>query len=319
MFSAKPGGSTRSLVQSVSGITKTSAALSTEEWDKLEESAERIQKSIVGSLKTILHEVQDVLGNPNQGPLAKSGDGVPIGEGGNAIDEANREGASRGGQETIKAFRALAQQRKADYEDFIACMRQSSAFDLRAKVQRFCKGMLDGQRYERQETVDMVQSAISEFENILLQHTLWATRSEDAQVRALDALEHYILMRLHKRIFAPDLAARQHDAALRMRIAKLQFINPDHLDIPAANRHPAAWQHAIESLQAMSQRQTPLEKLDCILEASRHIYSAPSLHGQSQPISADDFLPVLVYVVLRANPPELQSNVDLVSSYRSYE
>ena len=69
----------------------------------------------------------------------------------------------------------------------------------------------------------------------------------------------------------------------------------------------------------MSQRQTPLEKLDCILEASRHIYSAPSLNGQSQPISADDFLPVLVYVVLRANPPELQSNVDFVSSYRSYE
>ena len=36
-------------------------------------------------------------------------------------------------------------------------------------------------------------------------------------------------------------------------------------------------------------------------------------------MSADDFLPVLVYVLLRANPPELQSNVDFVSSYRSPE
>ena len=63
---------------------------------------------------------------------------------------ACREGASRGGQETVKAFRALAQKRKADYDDFIACMRQSSAFGLRAKVQRFCKALLEGQRYSRQ-------------------------------------------------------------------------------------------------------------------------------------------------------------------------
>jgi hypothetical protein len=34
--------------------------------------------------------------------------------------------------------------------------------------------------------------------------------------------------------------------------------------------------------------------------------AAPSLNKQSQPISADDFLPVLVFLMLRANPPELQ-------------
>jgi hypothetical protein len=83
------------------------------------------------------------------------------------------------------------------------------------------------------------------------------------------------------------------------------------------HRHAGAWELAIEALQAMSQRLTPLEKLDHILEASRHVYSAPSLNGLPQPISADDFLPVLVYVLLRANPPELQSNVDYISSYRS--
>eukprot|EP00277_Geminigera_cryophila_P046727 CAMPEP_0173064294 /NCGR_PEP_ID=MMETSP1102-20130122/4912_1 /TAXON_ID=49646 /ORGANISM="Geminigera sp., Strain Caron Lab Isolate" /LENGTH=54 /DNA_ID=CAMNT_0013931297 /DNA_START=113 /DNA_END=274 /DNA_ORIENTATION=+ len=50
---------------------KTKTALSTEEWDKIEESAERIQKSIVGSLKNILNEVQDALGNSNHSPLAE--------------------------------------------------------------------------------------------------------------------------------------------------------------------------------------------------------------------------------------------------------
>lgn len=167
----------------------------------------------------------------------------------------------------MQAFRALARKRKAAYEEFIACMRQSSAFDLRAKVQRFCKALLEGQRYSRQETVDIVQQvsdwcmlcrslgrrpgaaldtrvhacrgrgvfyvryharaqirglrrlanargkqAMGEFEDILLQHPLWATRSQEAQESALDALEHYVMTRLHKRIFAPDLDARRHDA-----------------------------------------------------------------------------------------------------------
>ena len=61
MFSpTKKAGATKSIVDSVAHITK-STALSTEEWDKLEESAERIQKTIVGSLKTVLSEVQDAL------------------------------------------------------------------------------------------------------------------------------------------------------------------------------------------------------------------------------------------------------------------
>lgn len=175
-------------------------------------------------------------------------------------------------------------------------MRQSSAFDLRAKVQRFCKTLLEGQRYTRQETVDIVQHAMGDFEDILLQHPLWAARSQEEQESALDALEHYIMTRLHKRIFAPDLDARRHDAALRMRIAKLQFITPEHLDIPLANRHAEAWALAVDSLQAMSQRLTPLEKLDHILEASRHIYSAPSLNGLPQPISAGDDRPRLCLV-----------------------
>ena len=279
MFTSKTAAAS-SLVQSVGGITKTSTALSSEDWDKLEESAERIQKSIVGSLKNILNEVNDVLGNGSSSPLGANGSSsssITAGGEETGVDEANREGASKGGEETARAFRNVAQQRKADYDDFILCMRQSSAFELRAKVQRFCKALLEGQRFERQDTVDIVQRAMTEFQDILLKHPLWATRTQAAQERALDALEQYIITRLHKRIFAPDIKARQHDAALRMRIAKLQFISPDHLDIPQANRHEEAWARAIAALQAMSQRLTPLEKLDCILEAARHIYSGADI------------------------------------------
>lgn len=61
---------------------------------------------------------------------------------------------------------------------------------------------------------------------------------------------------------------------------------------------------------------TPREKMDAVLEASEFIYAAPILNGYDRPVSADEYLPILVYILLRANPPELQSNIDYISSFR---
>ncbi len=50
--------------------------------------------------------------------------------------------------------------------------------------------------------------------------------------------------------------------------------------------HTQAWKNAIAALQRMSVSVTPKEKMDAVLEASEHIYSAPLLNGENSPVSA---------------------------------
>ena len=39
-------------------------------------------------------------------------------------------------------------------------------------------------------------------------------------------------------------------------------------------------------------------------------------HGDSNSSGADEFLPILIYVVLRANPPNLHTNIQYISLFR---
>ena len=68
------------------------------------------------------------------------------------------------------------------------------------------------------------------------------------------SLEQYVTTRIHKRIFAPDMMSRKRDSELRMRIARLRFIGPDHLDIPATNRNDESWEKSVKALQVRGQQ-----------------------------------------------------------------
>ena len=133
MFSATTSSASSVIVPSVGGITKTSTALSTEEWSKLEESAERIQKSIAGSLKTILNEVQDAIGNTSANSQGTSGDGSAVAEAG--ADEANRCESPRRASQTIRSrWPGCARAIRLFRHEYASLLRSADCADSHAHV-----------------------------------------------------------------------------------------------------------------------------------------------------------------------------------------
>ncbi|XP_068628780.1 receptor-mediated endocytosis protein 6 homolog [Battus philenor] len=82
-----------------------------------------------------------------------------------------------------------------------------------------------------------------------------------------------------------------------------------------AARHlwAAPYPHAQLQLRHLPVYRTPRDKLSCIMRCVSSIMSVLALTDGSAP-SADDLTPVLVYVILKVNPPSLLSTIELVNA-----
>ncbi|KAK3003753.1 hypothetical protein RJ639_019206 [Escallonia herrerae] len=76
---------------------------------------------------------------------------------------------------------------------------------------------------------------------------------------------------------------------------------------------------AQKELQKMNTYKAPRDKLACILSCCKVINNfllSASISSNENPPGADEFLPVLIYVTIKANPQQLHSNLLYIQRYR---
>ncbi|GMS87810.1 hypothetical protein PENTCL1PPCAC_9985, partial [Pristionchus entomophagus] len=132
----------------------------------------------------------------------------------------------------------------------------------------------------------------------------------------MEAVERYICTACYQRLFWADSEEEVADLSLQERIRSLQWVTFGFLDTRldlSKEQARLRLDEAINEMIDINSHRRVEEKLQCLLRCSHKIFDC--LRESGAPTSADEFLPALIYVLLKGNPPLIQSNVRFISRF----
>ncbi|KAM5181349.1 rab5 GDP/GTP exchange factor isoform 3-T3 [Mantella aurantiaca] len=186
-------------------------------------------------------------------------------------------------------------------------------------VYKQCKIFLEAMHHKKESNIE----ELSEFTQDFYQNTAdklqmyWKVSPIKVE-EAMDQIEKFIMTRLYKHVFCPETTDdEKKDLAVQKRIRALHWVTLQMLCVPVNEDIPEVSDmvvKAITDIIEMDSKRIPRDKLACITGCSKQIFNSIRI-TKNEPASADDFLPTLIYIVLKANPPRLQSNIQYITRF----
>lgn len=131
-------------------------------------------------------------------------------------------------------------------------------------------------------------------------------------------IERHLMATIYLLAFYPhgdaDMA---RDRLLHQQIGTLAADRLFTGNISAKNLAAFPWPSAQRELHLLAAYKTPRDKVACVVRCCKHIGTLLNASGKSMASSADDSLPVLIYVVVKANPKSILSTIQFVNSFYS--
>ncbi|KAF8788397.1 GTPase-activating protein and VPS9 like protein [Argiope bruennichi] len=228
-----------------------------------------------------------------------------------------------------KLFKSLRDdyRKRAPYVAYLVRCRQgllSTLSHLETLTERVER---DKQHFVRsfQELVVADEKAIKveEFLNYLFNYVqndpMWQTASAMQIEHAKAVIEHSVMSRIYIFALHPNGDGDVlRDIVLHEHMQKLsQVITPNHKDlrIPKIYHSECPWPSARAELININAYKTPRDKIQCVLRCCNTIMNLLSMASNKSVPAADDLMPVLVYVLIKANPPNLLSTVQYVNTF----
>ncbi|KAB7498638.1 GTPase-activating protein and VPS9 domain-containing protein 1 [Armadillidium nasatum] len=169
------------------------------------------------------------------------------------------------------------------------------------------------------EKVELVESFLGRLYSELERDPMWLSSSSEQLSLAQSSLERSIMSHIYIHALYPNGDGDvSRDQVLFEHMKKLsEIITPGHKDlrIPKHYQYECPWPSAQAELTYLSAYKTSSDKVRCVVRTCKTIMNLLSMGHDSSIPAADDFIPVLVYVLIKANPPGLLSTVQYVDLF----
>lgn len=208
---------------------------------------------------------------------------------------------------------------KQDYQDVFADLDPQVERDVRKFIQSF-----HGNVYKCADTnpvedlSEIVQNFYQMFAKRMDASKFYADIGQEKKEMLLDYLEKYVMTALYRVLFCPPSTTdEEKDLSIQNRIRQLNWVNAKHLDCRINETQSEVRDlvyTAITDMLGMDSAKAPQDKLNCVVRCCRNIFLLlqQSVGG---PASADEFLPALIFIVLKANPARLKSNINYITRF----
>lgn len=234
-----------------------------------------------------------------------------------------------------------------DFHRFLEQLRHRSA----DPVARFLKSFLTEfgkKQWLVHEQVKLISDFLAFITNKMAQCEVWREVSDNEFDNAKEGMEKLVMNRLYSQTFSPAIPPPpqpprsrgkrkelekvlgpgrrgQHqedverDEVLAQKIRIYSWVREEHLDIPPVGPNGERFLRlAQQELAKIKNYRAPRDKIICILNACKVIFGLLK-NAQSSDTSADSFVPLLIYIVLQANPDHLVSNIQYILRFRNQD
>ncbi|KAF9873735.1 guanine nucleotide exchange factor vps9 [Colletotrichum karsti] len=233
-----------------------------------------------------------------------------------------------------------------DFHRFLEQLRNKKA----DPVARYLKSFLSefGKRqWMVHEQVKIISDFLAFIANKMGQCEVWRDVSDAEFDNAREGMEKLVMNRLYTQTFSPAIPPPQpipgakpkkrggerplgpgrrgqhqedveRDDVLTQKINIYAWLREEHLDIPPSGESGRRFlKLAQQELLKIKSYRAPRDKIICVLNCCKVIFGLLK-HSKSDS-SADSFMPLLIFVVLQANPEHLVSNVQYILRFRNQE
>ncbi|CAL4099907.1 unnamed protein product, partial [Meganyctiphanes norvegica] len=207
-----------------------------------------------------------------------------------------------------------------EFNDFLKTLSKEIQVSVSKQINSFVEKMLHTSEFQSmEESGEQVQDFYNSMNDVITKQPIYYELTQEQVDRINELTERYVTTRLYKKLISVvNAVSEEKDLAIQNRIRSLMWVSSKHLECGVIESNPEARKildMVITELIEVDGKRIPSDKLQCLVTASHQVLQLLNSSHAGNPASADEFLPALIFCVLQANPPLLQSNIAYITNF----